>query len=82
MRNVNMRAERFAPLIERATPEFVEAKAYMHLGHSRYRLERGAMPSHEEIRMFSEELEKITGYRMVDESPISRVVLLERDKND
>ena len=78
IRNVNMKAEKFAPLIEKASPRFVEAKAYMHLGHSRYRLERDTMPSHEEIRKFSEKLEKLTDYRISDESPISRVVLLER----
>jgi len=78
MKGLNMKPEKFAPLIEKASPKFVEAKAYMHLGHSRFRLERDAMPSHEEIRKFAESLEKISDYRISDESPISRVVLLER----
>ena len=78
IKNLNMRPEKFALLIERAMPRFVEAKAYMHLGYSRYRLEREAMPSHEEVRKFSVELERLTDYSIMDESPISRVVLLER----
>jgi tRNA wybutosine-synthesizing protein 1 len=78
MRNLNVRAEKFAPLIARASPKFIEAKAYMHLGHSRFKLERQAMPSHEEVREFSKELEKRTGYRITDESRVSRVVLLEK----
>jgi tRNA wybutosine-synthesizing protein 1 len=80
MRNLNMKAEKFASLIALASPTFVEAKAYMHLGHSRYRLERQVMPSHEEVKRFSEELEKLTEYRIVDESAASRVVLLEKSK--
>ncbi len=78
IRNLNMKAEKFAPLIDSASPTFIEAKAYMHLGYSRLRLDRNAMPSHEEIRRFAEDFEKISDYRVVDESPISRVVLLEK----
>jgi len=78
IKGLNMKPEKFAQLIEKASPEFVEAKAYMHLGHSRYRLDRDAMPNHEEIKKFVEVLEKISDYRITDESPISRVVLLER----
>jgi len=36
------------------------------------------MPTHREIRMFAEELAKETGYKIVDESKDSRVVLLSR----
>ncbi|AGK60943.1 wyosine biosynthesis protein TYW1 [Archaeoglobus sulfaticallidus PM70-1] len=78
IKGINMNVERFAGLINKANPDFIEAKAYMHLGHSRYRLERSAMPEHDEIRDFAEKLEKLADYRIVDESEISRVVLLER----
>ncbi len=78
MRDINMKAEKFAKIIEKASPDYIEVKAYMHLGYSRYRLERDAMPEHHEIRIFSEELSKLIGYNIIDESEISRVILLER----
>lgn len=78
MRDVNMDPERFVEIVNRVQPDFIEAKAYMHLGHSRLRLDRSAMPSHEEIREFSERLSRLTGYDVKDESEVSRVVLLER----
>ena len=78
MRNVNMEPEKFVDIVNKVQPDFIEAKAYMHLGHSRLRLERIAMPSHEEIRTFSEKLARLSGYEIRDESEISRVVLLER----
>ncbi|HIP63110.1 MAG TPA: 4-demethylwyosine synthase TYW1 [Archaeoglobus profundus] len=76
IKGYNMDAEKFAPLIEKASPMFVETKAYMYLGYSRLRLPREAMPEHEEVRRFAEELAKITGYEIADESVVSRVVLL------
>lgn len=66
----------FSKLIEKAEPKFIEAKAYMHIGYSRYRLKVENMPSHREIKEFAEELAKISGYDVVDESELSRVVLL------
>ncbi len=77
MRDINMKPEKFVWIVKKAKPDFVEAKAYMHLGHSRLKLERSAMPEHEEVRDFAEELAKLTGYRISDESRVSRVVLLE-----
>ena len=38
--------EAYARLMEKASPDFVEIKAYMHLGFSRLRLDRSAMPTH------------------------------------
>lgn len=78
IRDVNMKPERFLRVIEKAKPDHIEAKAYMHLGYSRRRLDRNAMPSHEEVREFAEELARLSGYSVKDESEISRVVLLER----
>ena len=71
--------EAYARLIEKASPDFVEIKAYMHLGFSRLRLDRSAMPTHEEVLEFSQELAKHLGYEIADESEISRVVLLSKD---
>ncbi|MET1125214.1 MAG: 4-demethylwyosine synthase TYW1 [Archaeoglobaceae archaeon] len=71
-------AEGFAQLINRASPDFVEAKAYMYLGYSRLRLKYENMPSHEDVRSFASLLSKLTGYEIADESEVSRVVLLRR----
>lgn len=71
--------EGYAELIKKASPDFVEIKAYMHLGFSRLRLDRSSMPTHAEVLEFSHALAKYLGYEIVDESEISRVVLLSKD---
>jgi tRNA wybutosine-synthesizing protein 1 len=70
--------EAYAELIKKAFPDFVEIKAYMHLGFSRLRLERSSMPTHTEVLEFSKELAKHLSYQIADESEISRVVLLSK----
>ena len=70
----------YARLIELAEPDFVEVKAYMHLGYSRKRLERDAMPQHEEILEFTSELGRELGYHMADDVEVSRVALLSKDE--
>jgi tRNA wybutosine-synthesizing protein 1 len=57
---------------------YIELKAYMWVGYSRQRLTIGNMPLHEEIKEFSQKLAKLTNYRIKDEKPESRVVLLEK----
>jgi len=69
-------AKGYARLVEKATPDFIEAKAYMCVGYSRARLGVDNMPSFDEIKDFARELSKETGYLLVDESEPSRVVLL------
>jgi tRNA wybutosine-synthesizing protein 1 len=71
--------ESYAELIKKASPDFVEIKAYMHLGFSRFRLDRSAMPGHAEVLDFSQKLAKYLNYKIADESEISRVVLLSKD---
>ena len=73
------RPESYAELIKKASPDFVEIKAYMHLGFSRLRLDRSSMPTHIEVLEFSKELAKYLGYEIADESEISRVVLLSKN---
>jgi tRNA wybutosine-synthesizing protein 1 len=51
----------------------------MHLGFSRNRLPREAMPSHEEVLDFSMQIADHLGYSVADDVEISRVVLLSRD---
>jgi len=72
--------ERYARLIEKANPTYVEPKAYMHVGFSRLRLDFENMPPHEEIREFAMQLAKETRYNVLQEAPESRVVLLSRLK--
>ncbi|KXB00286.1 tRNA-modifying enzyme [candidate division MSBL1 archaeon SCGC-AAA261G05] len=66
----------YAKLVEKAEPDYIEPKGYMFVGHSRKRLQMNNMPTHEEIAQFAEKLEKLTGYKITDESEPSRVVLL------
>ncbi len=68
----------YAKLIEKAESDFVEAKAYMHVGFARARLNMENMPLHRAIRAFAEELAQETGYSILDESEPSRVLLLKR----
>ncbi|WP_202318388.1 4-demethylwyosine synthase TYW1 [Archaeoglobus neptunius] len=69
--------ENYARLIERAEPDYVEAKAYMFLGYSRLRLKYENMPEFTDIIEFSRKLSEVSGYEIVKESEPSRVVLLE-----
>jgi tRNA wybutosine-synthesizing protein 1 len=83
-KKVNMiNPEQYAELIRIAEPTFLEVKAYMHVGYSKKRLEYEAMPLHNEIVAFAKQIAKHTGYKLVDEQPISRVVLLmKKDSKD
>ena len=78
-RGLNMNdPQGYAKLIETAEPDFVEVKAYMHLGSSRNRLGRDSMPSHEEVMEFAKDLSSALGYTLKDDVPLSRVALLSR----
>ena len=48
----------------------------MHLGRSRARLEREAMPQHSEILDYAQTLGDELGYNLEAEVPLSRVALL------
>jgi tRNA wybutosine-synthesizing protein 1 len=75
--------EGYASLIRKAKPMFVEVKAYMRVGSSRDRLKEENMPRHPEIAEFSEKLAKLTGLKVIDQKPESRVCLLaEKDWPD
>ncbi len=71
--------EKYAKLIEKSGADFVEAKGYVHVGESQKRLPRETMPTHEEVKAFSEKLSRECGYGYKDEQKESRVVLLSRD---
>jgi tRNA wybutosine-synthesizing protein 1 len=71
-------AEKYGEMIERASPDFVEAKAYMYVGFSRYRMAMENMPSFEDIEEFSKEISQYCSYRISDFQRASRVVLLKK----
>jgi tRNA wybutosine-synthesizing protein 1 len=68
--------EKFADLISRADPDFIEPKGYVHVGYSRKRLKREDMPSFEEVEAFSKALSEATGYEIKNFSRASKVFLL------
>ncbi|MFH1322701.1 MAG: radical SAM protein, partial [Methanobacteriota archaeon] len=79
-KGVNMNSpEGYARLIGLAEPDYVELKAYMHLGFSRNRLSRDSMPSHQEVLDVSKKVAQSLDYCIADSSESSRVVLLSKD---
>ena len=73
-------AKGFAEIIKKGSPDFVEIKAYMHVGFSQYRLPKEAMPKMEEIEAFAEEVAKHLGYDKRAKDNDSLVVLLTHPK--
>jgi tRNA wybutosine-synthesizing protein 1 len=62
-------------------PHFIELKSYMHIGMSTKRLKKNSMLDMDEIQKFSMELcEKIPGFSIMDESEISRIIVLQNQK--
>lgn len=66
----------YAKLIEKAEPDFIEAKGYVFVGYSRERMTVANMPSHEEIKEFGSKLGELLGKDVVAEYEPSRVVLV------
>jgi tRNA wybutosine-synthesizing protein 1 len=73
--------EKHAELLLKASPDFIEVKAYMHIGASAYRLKRECMPSHAEVAKFAFEIAKnLKDYEVVSEHIPSQVVLIAHKK--
>jgi len=70
----------YARIIAKASPDFVEVKAYMCVGFSRNRLGVENMPSHPEIISFANDIANETGYTFVEDFEPSRVALLRNKK--
>lgn len=67
----------WAEIIEIYNPHFIEVKAFMLLGYSRFKLKLENMPKHEEVKEFALELLKhLPGYEFMDEDEDSRIVVL------
>ena len=72
----------YAAFYDRADPDFVELKAYMHVGHSRGRLDRDAMPDHDAVVAFAEAVrEHMPEHDVLKDVPASRVALLARESD-
>ena len=77
----NLLPDKYAELIHLGSPDFIEAKAYMHVGPSQQRLQRENMPLHEEVVAFSRELLAfLPDYDIVSEHIPSRVVMFAKKK--
>src|SRR3989344_2205489 len=73
--------QQYAEMIQKCSPDFIEVKAYMHVGPSTQRLTKGNMPLHEEIVVFSKALVKyLPEYEIVSEHIPSRVVMFAKKK--
>jgi len=71
----------YAGLYRRADPDFVELKAYMHVGHSRGRLDRDSMPSPETVEDFAARVgEHMPDHPVIKVQEASSVALLARDE--
>jgi tRNA wybutosine-synthesizing protein 1 len=72
----------YAAMCDRADADFVELKAYMHVGHSRGRLDRENMPEHEAVVEFTERMQDfLPEHDVLKEVPASRVAMLARDED-
>lgn len=71
----------FADMLRRSSPHFVEIKSYMHVGRSTNRLQHSHMMEMEEVRRFSSQTARHSGmFSVMDESDISRIVVLQNQE--
>lgn len=68
--------EKYAEIIEKSNPDFVEIKAYMYVGSSRERLELCNMPDLVDIQNFANSVAELSQRNIINESSDSRVLLL------
>ena len=70
----------YAGFYDRAAPDFIELKAYMHVGHSRGRLGRETMPEHDAVVDFASAVaDHLPRFTECKDVPASRVALLAQD---
>jgi tRNA wybutosine-synthesizing protein 1 len=70
----------FAELVKIANPHFIELKSYMHVGMSTLRLKRSHMLEMSEIRRYAKSLlSYLSEFRIMDESEISRIVVMQNN---
>jgi len=70
--------QKFAELVKRANPNFVEVKSYMHVGSSTSRLKAENMLEQNEIKAWTEKLLKfLPNFEYMDEQEESRIVIVQ-----
>jgi tRNA wybutosine-synthesizing protein 1 len=70
----------FADMMVQGNPHFIELKSYMHIGMSTQRLEQSHMMEMSEVRRFAANLcANIPSFKIMDESEISRIVVLQNE---
>ena len=73
----------YGEMFEKSGADFIEVKAYMHLGYSRKRLGAENMPTHEYVKeLCGKLLEYLPDYEYIDEQEVSRIVLLKNKKSE
>ena len=70
--------EKYADIVNKAQPDFVEVKAYEWVGESQKRLPKNAMPYMRDIEEFAVNLSSLTGYTIKGRYKPSGAVLLAR----
>ena len=81
-KNLNMfKPKSYAKLIEEVRPSFVEVKGVVHVGSAQKRISREAMPSHNDIRTFTQQINQYIGYELVGEKEDSQVAILSSGKH-
>ena len=71
----------FKSIFEKSNVHFLEIKSYMHIGRSTNRLEYENMVEMSDVRKFSEQISrKSDRFEIMDESEISRIVVLQNKK--
>ncbi|HLD19090.1 MAG TPA: hypothetical protein VJB90_03710, partial [Candidatus Nanoarchaeia archaeon] len=76
-------AKEFSELVNLAQPTYLEVKSYMHLGASKKRYSKENMGKHQDVVEFCKQLAGLTGYQLIDDQEISKVVLMmKEDRND
>ncbi len=75
----DQKPKEYARIIQESGAQFIEVKAYMHVGYSQRRLTIRHMPLHEEIKEFTNQMLPYLSYHIRGENSLSRVICLERD---
>ena len=68
----------YAMLAELSDASYLEPKAAMSVGFARNRFGYNEMAWHDDVRRFAEELARESSYSILDEQPLSSIVLLSR----
>lgn len=79
IKSLNMKnPKKYAKIIDKTKPTYIEAKAFMAIGGARERLGVQYMPTHKNSKEFAKKIQKHSSYKIKQEKQDSRVVLLGR----